>query len=45
VADHIGDKELFVCSEALKSLESSADGLMRAGLMLRDHVMDQEFAS
>jgi uncharacterized protein Yka (UPF0111/DUF47 family) len=42
--DHVGDKALYVYVEAVKNLEQSADGLMHAGLMLRDYVMGEVMA-
>jgi uncharacterized protein Yka (UPF0111/DUF47 family) len=41
VTDGIGDKELYVYSEAVKNLERSADGLMHSALMLRDYVLGE----
>jgi hypothetical protein len=42
--DHQGDKALYVYVEAIKNLEQSADGLMHAGLLLRDYVMGEVMA-
>jgi uncharacterized protein Yka (UPF0111/DUF47 family) len=44
VADGMGEKTLYVCSEAVKSLEKSADGLTHAGLMLRDYMLGEVMA-
>jgi uncharacterized protein Yka (UPF0111/DUF47 family) len=41
VCDSLGHRELFVYSEAVKRLEGAADGLMHAGLMLRDHMLGE----
>jgi uncharacterized protein Yka (UPF0111/DUF47 family) len=45
VRDHIGHTLLYAYTEAVKSLEHSADALMRAGLMLRDHVLTEVIAN
>ena len=39
--NHLGHTLLYAYTEAVKSLERSADSLMRAGLMLRDHVLTE----
>ena len=39
VRDHVGHTLLYVYTEAVKSLERSADSLLHAGMMLRDHVL------
>ena len=44
VANDIGHTLLYVYTEAVKSLERSADALMRAGSMLRDHVLSDVMA-
>jgi uncharacterized protein Yka (UPF0111/DUF47 family) len=41
VHEQIGHTLLYVYTEAVKSLEHSADALMHAGLMLRDHVLTE----
>lgn len=45
VRDHLGHTLLYAYTEAVKSLERSADALMRAGLMLRDHVLTEVIAN
>ncbi|MGZ8211453.1 MAG: DUF47 family protein, partial [Burkholderiales bacterium] len=44
VREQIGHTLLYVYTEAVKSLERSADALMHAGLMLRDHVLTDVMA-
>ena len=44
VREQIGHTLLYVFTEAVKSLERSADALMQAGLMLRDHVLTEVMA-
>jgi uncharacterized protein Yka (UPF0111/DUF47 family) len=44
VRDHIGHTLLYVYTEAVKSLERSAEALTHAGLMLRDHVLSDVMA-
>lgn len=39
VRNHLSHTLLYVCTEAVKSLESSAEALMHVGVMLRDHVL------
>lgn len=41
VDGNFSEKELYVYTGAIKSLEESADGLMHAGLMLRDYVLGE----
>ena len=41
IAGSFSEKELYVYSGAVRSLEQSADALMHAGLMLRDYVLGE----
>ena len=41
VAGAFGEKELYVYTDSVKSLEEAADALMHAALMLRDYVLSE----